>query len=46
MKLVGNSVSMPVIQILGEAIIKTGVFDEGANFLEEKTTKLLELSTI
>lgn len=28
MKLVGNSVSVPVIEILGKAIIETGVFDK------------------
>ena len=27
MKLIGNSVSVPVIEILGKAIIETGVFD-------------------
>ncbi len=31
MKLIGNSVSVPVIQILGKAIIETGVFDEDKN---------------
>lgn len=29
MKLIGNSVSVPVIEILGKAIIETGVFDFG-----------------
>ena len=28
MKLIGNSVSVPVIEILGKAIIETGVFDD------------------
>lgn len=28
MKLLGNSVSVPVVEMLGEAIIETGVFDE------------------
>ena len=31
MKLVGNSVSVPVIQTLTKAIIATGVFDERLN---------------
>ena len=30
MKLVGNSVSVPVIEILGKAIIETGVFDKSS----------------
>jgi DNA (cytosine-5)-methyltransferase 1 len=42
MKLVGNSVSMPVIQILGEAIIKTGVFDENIEQNEHELNQLLE----
>ena len=33
MKLLGNSVSVPVIQLLGQAILDTGVFD-----LEKKST--------
>jgi DNA (cytosine-5)-methyltransferase 1 len=28
MKLLGNSVSVPVVEMLGQAIVKTGVFDE------------------
>jgi hypothetical protein len=27
MKLIGNSLSVPVIEILGKAIIETGIFD-------------------
>jgi DNA (cytosine-5)-methyltransferase 1 len=30
-KLLGNSVSVPVVQMLGQAIIATGVFDENVN---------------
>ena len=28
MKLIGNSVAVPVIKILANAVVKTGVFDE------------------
>ena len=37
MKLIGNSVSVPVIQILGKAVLETGVFEEK---LEEKTVAI------
>ena len=44
MKLVGNSVSVPVVEILGKAIIETGVFDK--NFeSESKSTKIRNIST-
>jgi DNA (cytosine-5)-methyltransferase 1 len=29
MKLLGNSVSVPVVEMLGRAIVETGVFDGG-----------------
>jgi hypothetical protein len=37
MKLLGNSVSVPVIQMIGEAIISTGVFETStvSTILEE-----------
>jgi DNA (cytosine-5)-methyltransferase 1 len=42
MKLIGNSVSVPVIQMLGRAIIETGVFEykslEKVNLKKEKIT--------
>jgi hypothetical protein len=34
MKLLGNSVSVPVIEVLAKAIVDTGVFDEN----EDKPT--------
>ncbi len=37
MKLVGNSVSVPVIEILGKAIIETGVFDNKSESLSNAT---------
>ena len=39
MKLVGNSVSVPVIEMLGKAILETGVF-EHANCCEKKLVHL------
>lgn len=33
MKLIGNSVSVPVIEILGKAILKTGVFENKENLI-------------
>lgn len=40
MKLIGNSVSVPVIEVLIKTIIATGIFDEEDNLLEEqKNTK-------
>ncbi len=40
MKLVGNSVSVPVIEILAKAIIETGVFDNVST-----TTKIRTMPT-
>ena len=37
MKLLGNSVSVPVIEVLAKAIIETGVFDEGAKISTHKS---------
>ena len=37
MKLIGNSVSVPVIQMLGKAVLETGVFEEK---FEEKTVAI------
>jgi DNA (cytosine-5)-methyltransferase 1 len=37
MKLVGNSVSVPVIEILGKAIVATGVFDQKVEIKIEKS---------
>ncbi len=36
MKLLGNSVSVPVIEMLGKAIFETGIFDLNENVLEYK----------
>jgi len=38
MKLVGNSVSVPVIEMLGKAIIETGVFDTETENISKSTT--------
>ncbi|HET8830114.1 MAG TPA: DNA cytosine methyltransferase [Pelobium sp.] len=43
MKLVGNSVSVPVIEILAKAIIETGVFDKSESVSNSK--KIRPLST-
>jgi DNA (cytosine-5)-methyltransferase 1 len=43
MKLIGNSVSVPVIEILGKAIIDTGVFDKSKSI--SNTTKIRTLPT-
>ena len=37
MKLVGNSVSVPVIEILGKAIIETGIFDSKTENISNST---------
>ena len=44
MKLVGNSVSVPVIEILGKAIIDTGVFDNNSKKVSN-STKIRTLQT-
>lgn len=44
MKLVGNSVSVPVIEILGKAIVETGVFDNKTESISN-STKILTMST-
>ena len=36
MKLIGNSVSVPVIDMLIKSIISTGVFDDRKNGVEKK----------
>ena len=36
MKLIGNSVSVPVIDILIKTIISTGIFDDNEYLIEEK----------
>ena len=47
MKLVGNSVSVPVIEMLGKAILDTGVFDSTTEikFMKPKTHKMLTFET-
>ncbi|MBF8962958.1 DNA (cytosine-5-)-methyltransferase [Pontibacter sp. FD36] len=42
MKLIGNSVSVPVIEIIGKAIVETGVFEHKANKSNRGKTKPLE----
>lgn len=50
MKLIGNSVSVPVIEMLGKAIKETGVFDENNatvpkienNFNSKKSSPVLQ----
>lgn len=44
MKLLGNSVSVPVIEMLGKAIIETGVFD--SNLQNEDTSKIKNVVSI
>ena len=43
MKLIGNSVSVPVVQMLGKAIIETGVFE---NNFENTTINMDENKSI
>ncbi len=45
MKLVGNSVSAPVIEMLGEAIIETGVFNENQDVKTNAPSEHYELMT-
>ncbi len=40
MKLVGNSVSVPVIEILGKAIVETGIFDNKTESISNSTSIL------
>ncbi len=42
-KLLGNSVSVPVVQMLGQAIIATGVFDENALKIQYEQRDMYEL---
>jgi len=44
MKLIGNSVSVPVIEKLGEALVASGVFEEKTNRSRPKTAKAKEVS--
>ena len=48
MKLLGNSVSVPVIEVLAKAIINTGVFDigEGRSEFPVELTEILYEDTI
>ena len=43
MKLIGNSVAVPVIKMLANAIVNTGVFDGQENVVVKKKSKLLQL---
>lgn len=43
MKLIGNSVAVPVIKMLVEAIVKTGVFDEIVEFKQPYAQKQLSI---
>ena len=45
MKLLGNSVSVPVIQILGKAIFETGVFEENKDMKLTLSSQLYEQIT-
>ena len=44
MKLIGNSVSVPVIEMLGKAIVETGVFD--SSLQKKKSHKLKNLNYV
>ncbi len=42
-KLLGNSVSVPVVQMLGQAIVGTGVFNENALKIQYEQSEMYEL---
>ena len=37
MKLIGNSVAVPVVKVLAKAVVRTGVFDKNEDYAVEKT---------
>ena len=46
MKLLGNSVSVPVIEMLGKAILETGVFEKEENKLLQGFETLGEVGVV